>query len=181
MRTRQREKLERTGHPPGLLNSPVAQVGYVTQSDGSRYYMVGSYNFATANGNGTWTVDWQGQYQSELQNAINVFWEQAIMVADKLNVSLTDLLAAQTWDPNSPNSPKLGGGNWNFQIPGSFSADDCQYGRCSTFGSLDFSHGQNFVHMDTANVFRMFGMGAIVHGVVDLLLGNTILASGIPR
>src|SRR6185437_15591811 len=46
----------------GLLNSPVAQ----HHCDGS-YCMVGSYNFSTANGDGTWTVDWQAQENAEIR------------------------------------------------------------------------------------------------------------------
>jgi hypothetical protein len=49
-----------------LLNSPIAQVGCV-----NGLCMVGSYSFATPNGDGTFSVNWQAQYQAEIQHSID--------------------------------------------------------------------------------------------------------------
>jgi len=68
----------------GLLNSPVAQ----HHCDGS-YCMVGSYNFSTANGDGTWTVDWQAQENAEIREAIH-----------QINQAFVGLAELSGTDPN---------------------------------------------------------------------------------
>jgi RHS repeat-associated protein len=78
----------------------------------------------------------------------------------------------------------LAGGNYNFllgvDIQAGLDLSGCFDMRCGGFDSLHFAY-PGTVHLDTANPFAYWGLGAIVHGFVDVLLGNTILASGIPR
>jgi hypothetical protein len=147
--------------------------------------MVGSYAFATPNGDGTWTVDFKAQMRAEIAAALKVFHEQAQAVADKLGISVEELLAAQNLDSSYALHPFLKGGNWNFLVPaGVPMPDDCAGGRCGSFPSLHFpSNEAGYVHMDTANPFNwsFFPADFLTHGVVDLVLGNTFLASGIPR
>jgi RHS repeat-associated protein len=76
------------------------------------------------------------------------------------------------------------GGNYNFSlgvdIQSELDLSGCFDLRCGGFDSLHFAY-PGTVHLDTANPFSYWGLGAIVHGFVDFLLGNTIMASGIPR
>lgn len=81
-------------------------------------------------------------------------------------------------------------GGWPLNLDALRKSNACQpTGRCGDFGSLDFAHNPDTpearystVHMDTANPLSMFGLGAIIHLVVDIWLGNTQFAStGIPR
>jgi hypothetical protein len=78
----------------------------------------------------------------------------------------------------------LAGGNYNFSlgvdIQSELDLSGCFDLRCGGFDSLHFAY-PGTVHLDTANPFSYWGLGAIVHGFVDVLLGNTIMASGIPR
>lgn len=48
------------------------------------------------------------------------------------------------------------------------------------FDSPDFSHGDGTFHVDTGNVW-IFPVGTILHVAVDVVLGNTVWSSGIPR
>lgn len=57
---------------------------------------------------------------------------------------------------------------------------DCLGGRCGIFNSMDFSHGGGTFDVDTANVW-FIPVGTVVHTVVDVVLGNTVWSSGIPR
>jgi hypothetical protein len=79
----------------------------------------------------------------------------------------------------------LQGGNYNFTLSANVQSmidlSGCIDMRCGTFDTLDFSHGVGNVHMDTANPYSLWGIGAIVHVFVDLFLGNTIWSGGIPR
>jgi len=172
-----------------MFNSPVAQ-----QSCLGGYCMVGSYNFATANADGTWTVDWQAQKNAEIADALTVFYEQAQAVADQLGISLDELLAAQNLDSSSALQPFLKGGNWNFLVPEDVPNPDCPSDRCGSFPSLHFPPDESgndlvtgnpyfYVHLDTANPYNwtFFPEGFITHGVVDVFLGNTLFAPGIPR
>ena len=108
---------------------------------------------------------------------------QAEDAANALGTSVVDVLAAPR---------KLHGGNWNFQLSGASHPSDCAAGvggdRCGTFPSLHFTaKGGTFtgwVHLDTANAnfpLPLFGLGDLVHLIVDIGLGNRIYASGIPR
>jgi hypothetical protein len=82
----------------------------------------------------------------------------------------------------------LHGGNYNFTY-GSLNIDlaPCFRGRSGDMPSLHFpaptaSDLSPHVHLDTANPFSMLGAGAVIHLVVDVVLGNTIYANnGIPR
>lgn len=91
-------------------------------------------------------------------------------------------------DPNG--NPQMVGGNYDFltssvQISGQGinpSSFGCFDSRCGTFNSLDFSHDDGTFHVDTANVWSMFGIGALVHFGADIIGGNTWWRnSGIPR
>jgi RHS repeat-associated protein len=79
----------------------------------------------------------------------------------------------------------LQGGNYNFaldpNIQGMLDLSGCIDLRCGSFDTLDFSHGVGNVHMDTANPYSFWGVGALVHGFVDYFLGSTLLSAGIPR
>jgi hypothetical protein len=94
-----------------------------------------------------------------------------------------------TVDTDIGNNGLLGG-NWNWSYDGLMingmpidpsSLDGCTNGRCGTFNSMDFTHGDNSFHIDTTNVWSLFPVGALIHTVVDLFGGHTILSGGIPR
>ena len=76
------------------------------------------------------------------------------------------------------------GGNCNFSLSVDVQAmldlSSCIDLRCGDFGSLHFAY-QGAVHLDPAQSVGLLGLGAIVHSFVDLFLGNTIWADGIPR
>ena len=87
----------------------------------------------------------------------------------------------------------LQGGNYNFDYtqvmiqgspidPTSFG---CPADRCGIFDPLHFHTKPNSAdfgtfHVDTANPF-FIPVGSLAHLVVDIIMGNTIWASGIPR
>lgn len=82
------------------------------------------------------------------------------------------------------------GGNCNFTYDGvPIDASGCDHGRCGDFPSLHFGDQTNtmtgqidhVVHLDTANPYSYFGIGLFVHGIVDVILGNTLLRGGIGR
>jgi len=93
-------------------------------------------------------------------------------------------------NPQGPSEPELNGGNYDFDIsavqingqgidPSSFG---CFASRCGAFDSLDFSHGDGTFHVDTATVWGMLGLGAIVHLGWDVIGGNAWWKNnGIPR
>jgi RHS repeat-associated protein len=73
----------------------------------------------------------------------------------------------------------LTGGNFDFIDASIFASiyqnvNMCQHLRCDlgTQGTLDFSHGNNTVHLDTADPFSEFGLGLLVHFGVDVIWGN---------
>jgi RHS repeat-associated protein len=73
---------------------------------------------------------------------------------------------------------KLQGGNLdfpNYDVYGDkiFNFTDCAKERCDNrgYGSLDFSHDDNTVHLDTANVWNI-PFGSVPHSFVDYFLGN---------
>jgi len=127
-----------------------------------------------------YVVDWEAARAAANNQALNGFLDQLQAVAYILGVSVNDLWAANNLDdPTDPNKlhPFLEGGNWNFLIPGRMPS--CPNDRCGDLPSL---HSESpYVHLDTANPFSWFGIGAIVHLGADVILGNTIWASGIPR
>jgi hypothetical protein len=82
--------------------------------------------------------------------------------------------------------PVLQGGNWNFVVVGLSLPPDCAPGvggtRCGTSPSLHYSTAHpGEVHLDTANPYAWWWLGSIPHGIVDVFLGNTFFANGIPR
>lgn len=176
-------------NPPGPPSSPVAQINCTT----GKWRMVGSYNFSQQNNDGTWTVDWQAQWNRELSDVIAAFWNQAVRVylqlsAKNQNLSFEDFVGFQNLDTGDPNAlqPKLQGGNWNFLYDGAAQPSDCASGvggiRCGTSPSLHYpSEKPGYVHMDTANPAAWWYGGSIVRGIVDVVLGNTFFANGIPR
>jgi len=82
----------------------------------------------------------------------------------------------------------LKGGNYNFNLSGlsayglSIDLTGCSANRCDVFNSLHFNSAINptSVHLDTANPY-IFPVGSLAHLFVDVILGNTVWASGIPR
>ncbi|MFQ5875687.1 MAG: hypothetical protein ACE5JL_18065, partial [Dehalococcoidia bacterium] len=145
----------------------------------------GSYQFASYVVGGGWVVDWQAQWQDQVRRMTEIFFEQLEAVAAALSAILgttvtpQQLYGAQVLDPDDPKAPKLEGGNWKFLVPSGVSVPSCPYDRCGASPSLHVE-GQ-YVHLDTANPFRSFPIGAVVHLGVDLILGNTFWATGIPR
>ena len=159
------------------LESPVAQV----HCDDDGGCMVGSYVYSRYVVGGGYDIDWAAQKQAEIRSASNILVTQAAKIAQALGVGLDRLLAAQNLDSANGPQPFLQGGNWNFLVPSTAQTPvDCDNGRCSDFPSLHFAH-PGYVHLDTANPETWFGVGALVHLSVDVILGNTIFASGIPR
>jgi RHS repeat-associated protein len=159
----------------GPFGSPVAQI----HCDDDGRCMTGSWNFAQYHSGGAITVDWAAQRNAEIDLAVHIFMDQASKVAAQLHVSLDDFLAAQNLDAQSAQQPFLHGGNWNFLIPTSAQIPEgCT--RCGIFPSIHFP-GSDYVHLDTANPLRGFGAGLVTHFVVDVLLGNSFFAGGIPR
>jgi hypothetical protein len=61
--------------------------------------------------------------------------------------------------------------------PANFSG--CVFGRCGTFNSLDFSHGDNTFHVDMGNVY-FFPVGTVIHLIADYLGGHTWWSGGVP-
>jgi hypothetical protein len=162
------------------FETPEAQV----HCDPDGYCMVGSEVFSQYNVGGTYTVDWPAQKQAEINSAVNAFLKQEAALAAVLNVTIEQLRGiylnpdGSLKDPNDTNhNPFLQGGNWNFYTYENFG---CDHDRCGSIPSLHF-HDTGFVHLDTANPFWGYGLGAMVHFGVDVFLGNTFLASGIPR
>jgi RHS repeat-associated protein len=174
-----------TGYNP--FSSPLAQVNCTTGS----WCMVGSYSFSQQNADGSWTVDWGAQWHQEVSDALAAFWNQAVDVYTQLqaanpNLTFEGFIEGQNLgDPNAAQ-PELQGGNWNFLYDGAAQPSDCASGiggiRCGTSPSLHYPDTKSgYVHMDTANPSAWWYSGAIAHGIVDVLLGNTFFASGIPR
>ncbi len=134
--------------------------------------------FDTWNDYANWLTDEAARF-----GALNALLSQAEGVATSLGLSLESVLAARR---------ELHGGNWNFFLPGVAHPSDCAAGvggdRCGTFPSLHFTvnrqgYPTGFVHLDSANAnfpLPLFGIGDVVHLAVDVILGNTIYASGIP-
>jgi hypothetical protein len=80
-----------------------------------------------------------------------------------------------------PNKDGLIGGNYNFQLSGlDPSSFNCLLGRCGGIDSLHF-HSDGTFHVDTANSLNFLGVGAIIHGIFDVLGGHTWWSGGIPR
>src|SRR6266478_3596689 len=100
-------------------------------------------------------------------------------------------------DPGDLQATGVKGGNANFAISeevfnNATATSGCSEGiapgiRCGTVPSLHFESGLVLgnmtysVHMDTANPAAGLGLGMIVHGLVDVFLGNTVLSSGVPH
>jgi RHS repeat-associated protein len=158
----------------GPFGSPVAQVH--CDQDGC---LNGSWTYSQYSAGGIIDWDWQAQRKAENASAVKIFLEQAAKVAGALGIDLTTFLAAQNLDDPDAQHPFLQGGNWNF-LTGQTPGIDCRSNCCGTFPSLHFDY-PGFVHMDTANPLRSFPAGALVHLGVDVILGNTIFAAGIPR
>ena len=157
----------------GPFGSPLAQIH--CDSNGC---MTGSWQFSQYNVGGTISVDWGAQKAAEYEQALNAFHQQEEAVAAALGITVEKL--RETYS----TTPVLGGGNWNFSTAElaalGVSLPDCSQDRCGSIPSLDFSHA-GWVHLDTANVWWGYGSGATIHLFVDLILGNTFFASGIPR
>jgi RHS repeat-associated protein len=99
----------------------------------------------------------------------------------------------QVYDTLTPVLDQYGnvvpqGGNYNFNYSGivvngepvNVQALQCFANRCGELDSLDYSHSDGF-HVDTANPW-IFPIGTLLHGIVDLLGGNSWWKSGgIPR
>ena len=92
-----------------------------------------------------------------------------------------------------PDRNGLIGGNFNFyylglQVQGrpldASELGDCALGRCGAIDSLHF-HTDGYLsgtfHVDTANPFTFLGVGALIHGTIDVLGGHTWWSGGIPR
>jgi hypothetical protein len=87
---------------------------------------------------------------------------------------------------NNVGQQCLIGGNCNFLIgagllidlSGCVPSGDTQ--RCGLAPSLHFE-GEGLVHLDTINPYSLWGLGALGHFFVDVVLGNTIYSGGIPR
>jgi RHS repeat-associated protein len=85
-----------------MFNSPNAQHACI---DG--YCMVGSYSFATANGDGTWTVNFQAQMSAEIKAA-----------EKKINAAFSLIAQNLGLDPNSqvPVKIQYNAGVWNVSL-----------------------------------------------------------------
>jgi hypothetical protein len=159
----------------GPFGSPVAQIAC---KDG--YCMTGSWVFSQYQTGGAYQVDWQAQRQAEIRGAVNAFLGQEAAMAAALGITV-DQLRQMTY---SEQTLKLAGGNWNFSTAAlaslGITMPGCDNDRCGSMPSLDFSH-PGWVHLDTANPFWGYGFGLTVHSAVDVFLGNTFFAGGIPR
>ena len=78
---------------------------------------------------------------------------------------------------DAANTFQLEGGNFDFKGADQFGMLCGPTGRCNN--GLDFSHGHDRVHLDTANPLDILHGGPIVHLAVDLIYGNIV--SIIPR
>ncbi len=85
-------------------------------------------------------------------------------------------------DPDFGDGTGLEGGNYNWSYDGlkindeqvnPAGFDDCIAGRCGSFNSMDFSHGDNSFHIDTSNVYGVLGVGALVHLFADVIGGTS--------
>jgi RHS repeat-associated protein len=168
----------------GPFTSPIAQIDC---SNGQKCE-VGTYEFSHQNIDGSWTVNWGAQRQAETDRAVEAFQQQLQAVATALGIDVNVLLAAQNLDDPNADHPWLHGGNWNFLLPdGTQEPDGCSSNRCGDFPSLHFSLDSagvpESVHLDTANPldFGEYPATGLTHVVVDIILGNTIFSSGIPR
>jgi RHS repeat-associated protein len=188
-----------------MWNSPVAQSNCVYDNQGIQHCMGGSYVNATYVTGGAYKVDWYGELQDEIHQGVNAGISQQWAVAHQIQKLLqangnNSFTADQIF--NELTAVSFAGGNFDFQI--SYANDPvgqslitalqgivpnaCTDSRCGSMPSLDFSHpspfggpADSYVHLDTANVWWGFGLGAIIHGGVDVLAGYTVLGAGIPR
>ena len=80
-----------------------------------------------------------------------------------------------------PNTAQLGGGNFDFQAQSLGSFLNCANERCDEggLGTIDYSHNDGTLHLDTADPFNFPG-GTFLHTAVDVFLGN-IFYFVIPR
>lgn len=107
------------------------------------------------------------------------YWEQlgaTVSALEAEGVSPDDIALFIAANPFSTNA-KLAGGNFDFS---NLDEDGdpifdfgCDQERCDLggIGTLDFSHDDNTVHLDTADPFN-FPWGTLEHFGVDFILGN---------
>jgi hypothetical protein len=80
------------------------------------------------------------------------------------------------------------GGNCNFNYLGIVDPSmnsGCVFERCGEFDALHFhtdplSLDYGTFHVDTANPYSLFGVGGLVHLIVDVGLGHTVFSGGLP-
>jgi len=67
----------------------------------------------------------------------------------------------------------LEGGNFDFPYGKTNFGLQCPQERCDegSLGTIDFSHHNGTLHLDTADPFH-FPAGTLLHGLVDVFLGN---------
>lgn len=89
-------------------------------------------------------------------------------------------------DPD--HAPALEGGNYNFWYGdveiGNETFNPAKYGgcsgtRCGDIPSLHYDPAQRTIHLDTANPY--IGVNVLIHFVIDVVLGHTLLRDGISR
>jgi RHS repeat-associated protein len=145
--------------------------------------------------------EWQGSFLKDrdfLQKefALPAFPQQTQLevanLAAHLGISLADaakLIVTDT-DPLNPQHPRIGGGNWNFAYTPEALSEFTTLAvnaRVSGSPSLHLHKGNDatfgpYSHVDTADPYPWSSVGGLLrHFFVDLLLGNTVYATGIPR
>ncbi|MGH9482853.1 MAG: RHS repeat-associated core domain-containing protein [Terriglobales bacterium] len=87
--------------------------------------------------------------------------------------------------------PYLEGGNYNWTATPATGVGPqlgCFNSRCGDIGSIHYKTTQTILgaplttfHMDTANPWSLFGLGGIIHYIVDVRMGNGVYSGGIPR
>jgi hypothetical protein len=151
--------------------------------------------------------EWQGKFLNnsdfyKMEVALPAYQQQLKLeiakVAAYLGISSDDAAKVIVTDTSLSNRmhPWIGGGNWNFAYdPGKLSEYTtlAMNGRVPGLLSLHLHTGdetsqyQPFSHVDTADPLAGSGfpwvspLGLLLHGFVDVLLGNSVLATGIPR
>jgi hypothetical protein len=88
---------------------------------------------------------------------------------------IQDLISAFIQENSSfnPATVQLGGGNFDFQAQSLGAFLNCVNERCDEggLGTIDYSHNDGTLHLDTADPFNFPG-GTFLHTAVDVLLGN---------
>ena len=163
------------------MREPISGIEYVSSAGlGAQGYVnFSDWQQGLNDANGVFYTD--TQYKDYIANAVEI---QKDALADFISLK-SDL----TWDEayNNLSYTKTTGGNANFMWTGdssdiSFIPDydtDGGEGSKDRDGSMPSIHmpgitgnGLPVLHLDTANPYWGFGLGALVHGFVDVVLGN---------